>query len=95
MNDERDDAQTLMADDAARRTPPDPVLDTTSADEGIRGPVGRGGMETGTGYIGGPQDDAGGPAGMRQLIGDELREQRESGEPGETETDANLAQRDR
>lgn len=91
-HDDRDVPET--DDDVAKRTPPEPVLDTTTTDAGIGGPVGRGGIGTGTGYIGGPQDVAGGPAGMRQLIGDELRERRESGEAGETETDANVSQRD-
>lgn len=93
MTDQGDEQAAPRTRDVAGRTPPEPVAGTTSTGAGVGGPVGRGGMGTGTGYVGGPQDDAGGPAGMRQVIGDELREARRSGE--DVDTDSNLAQRDR
>ncbi|MFL5757886.1 MAG: hypothetical protein ACJ77N_16530 [Chloroflexota bacterium] len=69
--------QTVSDDDPSRPG------QLTNRDDGTRG----------TGYVGGPMDDAGGAAGMRQIITDEMADARAAGEDGET--DANAAQRDR
>jgi hypothetical protein len=85
-----------MTDDTRQQDVPATDVPQTDGDEDASRPgrlTNRDDGTRGTGYVGGPMDDAGGAAGMRQIITDEMAEARAAGEDGDT--DANAAQRDR